>query len=452
MRTSQTRARPARGSLVVLALALGGGAATTKADDAALLAEIRKLADRIERLEQRNRELERPVVPSETTEPRRSGSLEGIDVGGSLTGVVQQVDRHGTATGERESRASYRGDVTVTMPGGEMGGAEGRIFAHFRFGQGSGVSLRPTYTSTPNTTAFQTAASPDDAYAIVAQAWYRLTVPLPSRDLGAEVRERLEFTAGKIDPFLFFDQNAAADDETVRFMNNAFVHNPLLDSGGDVGADAYGFAPGLRIAYVSERNKPDTWGASLGVFGSGPGADFTDSPGDPFVIAQLEATHRFAEGQPGTYRVYAWRNGRASDFGGTVERHSGWGVSADQRIGDALTLFTRFGGEFRGRVRFDRALTLGAEIGGDYWGRATDALGLAAGLLRTSGAYRDATADGTLAGYAASGTERIAEIYYRWRLNDRFDLTPDVQWIRRPGGDASASDVFVGALRARVGF
>ncbi|TAK42026.1 MAG: hypothetical protein EPO27_17955 [Betaproteobacteria bacterium] len=29
---------------------------------------------------------------------------------------------------------------------------------------------------------------------------------------------------------------AAADDEAVRFINNAFVHNPLLDPGGDPGA------------------------------------------------------------------------------------------------------------------------------------------------------------------------------------------------------------------------
>ena len=452
MRASQARARPARGALLVLALALGGGATTADANDEALVAQIRRLAERIEKLERRSGESGREVAPAEDAEPGRGTPLEGIDVGGSLTGVVQQVDGRGAATGERESRASYRGDVTVTLPGGRMNGVEGRIFAHLRFGQGAGVTLRPTYTSTPNTTAFQTAASPDDAYAIVAQAWYQLTVPLSARGLDSDGSERLEFTAGKMDPFLFFDQNAAADDESVRFMNNAFVHNALLDSGGDIGADAYGFAPGLRIAFVSERNGTDAWGASIGVFGAGPGADFTGSLADPFVIAQLETTRRLAAGQPGTYRVYGWRNGRAGDFGGRFEPRSGWGTSVDQRIGDALTLFARIGGELRGRVRFDRALTLGAEIGGDYWGRATDALGLAAGLLRTSGAYRDATADGAPAGYAASGTERIAEIYYRWRINDRFDLTPDVQWIRRPGGDAFAPDVFVGALRTRVGF
>ena len=379
-------------------------------------------------------------------------ALEGISVNASLTGVVQQVNADGSATSERESRVNYRGEVTVLLPGGSIGDAEGKIFTHFRFGQGSGVTLRPTFTSTPNTTAFQTAAGPNDAYAIVAQAWYQLTVPLPVGGYKQQSRQHLEVTAGKIDPFVFFDQNAAADDETVRFMNNAFVHNPLLDSGADLGGDAYGFTPGARIAYLDETDKTDTWTASVGVFGSGPAANFTGSFGDPFIIAQVETTRRFVFGQPGTYRAYWWRNGRAADFHDSTERHSGWGLSADQQVAHGITLFTRAGSEISGRVRFDRALTVGAEIGGDYWGRAADSVGIAAGLLRTSNAFRDATADRTLVDYAASGTERIAEIYYRLRVNNHFDVTPDLQWIQRPGGDGSAPDIFVGGLRARMGF
>jgi len=387
-----------------------------------------------------------------STQAQQIESLEGIDVTASLTGVVQQANPDGAASGERRSRANYRGDVAVTLPGGSLGDVQGKIFAHFRFGQGSGVRLRPTFTSTPNTTAFQAAASPNDGYAIVAQGWYQLTVPMQLGAFNPQSHDRIEITAGKMDPFVFFDQNAAADDETVRFMNNALVHNPLLDSGGDIGADAYGFTPGVRLAYVNETSKPDTWGVSLGVFGSGPGADFTGSLGDAFVIAQLETMRRFFAGQPGTYRVYAWRNGRATNFAGALERHSGWGLSADQHAGDAVTLFTRFGSELHGNVRFDRALTVGAEFGGGYWNRAEDGLGVAVALLRTSTPYRDATADGTLAGYAASGTERTTELYYRFRVNDHFEVTPDMQWIHRPGGDGSTPHVLVAGVRARVGF
>ena len=486
-----------RSAAFAVALVLCGFAAAAEADAAALLTEIRRLADRIDKLE-RNRDRDERLESAQATDARvkaleaapaqnewslasngiseqepdlvtrlkavEAESLDrpkqttlfeavaGVELGASLTGVVQQVNPGGAAEGERDSRANYRGDVTITLPGGSIGDVEGKIFTHLRFGQGRGVTLRPTFISTPNTTAFQAAAGPSDAYAIVAEAWYQLTVPLPLGGFKPQSHDRIEITAGKMDPFVFFDQNAAADDETVRFMNNAFVHNPLLDSGGDIGADKYGFTPGVRIAYVSETDMPDSWGVSLGVFGSGPSADFTGSLGDPFIIAQLETTRRFFAGQPGTYRVYAWRNGRAADFAHATERHSGWGVSADQHVGDAVTLFTRFGSELHGNVRFDRALAAGTEFGGAHWGRAVDGLGIAAAFLRTGNAYRDATANGTLAGYAASGTERTVELYYRFHVNDHFDVTPDVQWIQRPGGDGSAPHVFVGGVRARVGF
>lgn len=41
-------------------------------------------------------------------------------------------------------------------------------------------------------------------------------------------------------------------------------------------------------------------------------------------------------------------------------------------MGDPGTLFTRFGGEINGQVRFDRALAISAEIDGGYWRRAAD--------------------------------------------------------------------------------
>lgn len=384
------------------------------------------------------REVEPAHVPDE--------AHEAFEVEASLTGVVHAVNDAGASEGERETRGTYRGDVTVALPGGTFDAVVGKIFAHVRFGRGGGVSLRPTYTSTPNSTAFATPGA-NDPYGILAQAWYQLTVPVGAG--GTQPRPRVEITAGKIDPFVFFDQNAIADDETRRFLNNAFVHNPLLDSGGDLGADRHGFTPGIRVAYAST-NDDRGWAFSLGVFGSGPDADLTGSVGDAFLIAQAETTTSVIAGQPGTLRLYAWRNGRAADFMDALQRHAGWGISADQQAGAGVMLFTRLGAETRGQVRFDRAFTLGAEIAATGLRRPSDALGVALGFLRTSDDYRAATADRTLAGYAASGTERIAEIFYRLRVNDHVELSPDLQWIVRAGGDASAPTIFVGGVRARI--
>jgi hypothetical protein len=440
-------------------------------DNAALLAELKRLVARVEALEKQNKEMEQALTSDRLSErepeiitrlkaiefqtlsmqkqARQIENLEGITVGASLTGVVQNVGAGGTASGKSETHANYRGDISVTLPGGEIGSADGSIFAHFRFGQGNGVGLRPTYTSTPNTVGFETNAGPDDSFGILAQAWYQLKIPLMDDGNKANAREHLHVTVGKIDPFVFFDQNVSADDESAKFMNNAFVHNPLLDSGGDIGADAYGFAPGAILQYVNEREKGSDWMVSLGAFGSGPGANFSGSLADPFVIGQIEAAARFNY-LPGRYRAYAWTNGRGQGYDGTQRRHSGFGLSVDQMVADDLTLFGRYGHHTAGRVAFDRALTLGAELAGSDWGRSADAFGVAFGRLRTSADYRqDAPAT---VGYRASGSEQLAEIYYRYKLNSHVELTPDFQWISRPGGDSSAETTKVVGLRAKVGF
>lgn len=194
------------------------------ADDISeLKAELKRLAERLEAIEQHNRELEQSLASERISanEPelitrlkavenqtltmqkqaRQIEALEGISVEASLTGVVQGVNGAGSSTGSRESRANYRGDISVALPGGEIGDIEGNIFAHLRIGQGNGLSLRPTYTSTPNTTAFEVGSTPaDDSFGILAQAWYQLTVPLPRGGVKANAREHVHLTFGRDRP------------------------------------------------------------------------------------------------------------------------------------------------------------------------------------------------------------------------------------------------------------
>lgn len=453
----------------ILAAALAASfAMPVMAADDAVLAELKRLSARLEVLEKQNKELEKALATERLSEKepevatrlkavesqldairgpatKLTEALDGIEVGGSLIAVAQKVGARGTASGRDESRTNYRGDLTVSMPFGSMGEAEGKLFTHVRFGQGTGVGLRPTYTSGPNTTAFETGAGADDSFAILAQAWYQLAMPLGGKASG----QRLDFTVGKIDPFVFFDQNAAADDESAKFMNNAFVHNPLLDSGGDIGADAYGFQPGAILQYVNETEKGSEWGLSLGAFAADSGANFSGSNRGVFVIAQAEMNTRFNM-LPGTVRAYTWSNSRAQNYAAVDRRNRGWGLSADQKVLEDLTLFGRYGRHTSGYVTFDRALTLGAELEGTPWGRSADSIGLAVGSLRTSSNYRNDSL--AVAGYQASGSEKQTELYYRFKLNDGIELSPNFQWIRNPGGDSTASTVKVAGMRATLGF
>lgn len=388
--------------------------------------------------------------PGMLSAARKIGALDGITAGLSLTSVAQKIN----GSSEQNSQLNYRADAYLSLPLAKVGDVEHKIFAQFRLGQGAGITALSSY-SKPNASAFQMQGGlrADDAVANLAQAWYQANIPLPLGGYKPHSKETLELGFGKMDPFMFFDQNAVAGDETRQFLNSVFVHNPLLDTGGDIGVDANGFAPGLRLSYSNVRQKPQTWRLSAGLFGAGEkGANYQRSLGAPLALLQAETEQRLFGGLAGNYRIYTWSNPQAAHFDASQsvpERHSGWGLSLDQRIGDGVTLFARYGQQLKGHVKFDRALTLGSELNGSYWSRGADSLGLAAGWLKSSADYRDF-------GHAASepgrGTEGVAELYYRWRFSKQFELSPNFQYIVHPGGDSQAAALILWGLRAQLNY
>jgi hypothetical protein len=250
--------------------------AQASVDNESLMREFQRLAERVAQLESDNRSLQAalnkgvaspdPVLVDRVEEvekevvalrgkPNGLGRLEGVSAGASLLMVAQRVE--GGAADNRQFNA--RADVEVELPGGSIGDAGGQLFAHLRAGDGDGLDNGSF--ATPNATAF------NFAQPVLMQAWYQLNVPVggSSGNLG-----QIEATVGKIDPFGFFDGNAIADDESESFMNLAFVHNPLLDAGGDIGVGTHGASPGLRLAYVWPMSatstaatiSPHRWGCS----------------------------------------------------------------------------------------------------------------------------------------------------------------------------------------------
>lgn len=379
-------------------------------------------------------------------------ALDGITAGVSFTTVAQKPSGMPASSSVNNSQLNYRGDIFVTLPLDNIGDVESRIFAQIRVGQGSGLNAMPSY-SKPNASAFRVLGTdPDNSVAVLGQAWYQATIPLPFGGYKPRSREKLEVNFGKMDPFVFFDQNAAANDETKQFLNTVFVHNPLLDAGGDIGVDANGFAPGFRMSYLNETEKPETWRLSGGVFGAGQGANYTRFFSSPMVILQAETQRKFFDGLTGNYRVYYWHNGQATAYDSQVESHSGFGISADQRVGDGFTLFGRYGHQLTGHVRFNRALTLGTEINGSYWDRGGDSIGLAYAWLHTSSDFNRDSAGISDYGFTAMGAEQVLETYYRYRINKQFEVSPDFQYLARPGGDPDAKATKVLGLRAQITF
>jgi hypothetical protein len=390
-------------------------------------------------------------------------SIEGFSAGASFTSVGQRassVDTNGTTL-------NYRTDIAVTTPTVKTGDVESKLFAHFRVGQGRGIAQSLTSFAGPNASSFQlgSAIPSENSAILLAEAYYRAEVPLPFGGFKPHSREKLTVNFGKMDPFAFFDQNAAANDETRQFLASPFVHNALLDNpiAANIGADGFGFSPGARVAYRNERTKSEPWGLSFGVFAAGRSADFSEGFRSPFWIAQAESTQRFG-GLTGNYRAFLWRNGQAptflrdpSDLDATLLRpHRGVGLNFDQRFGDYVTLFGRLGWASGEGLPFDRALALGAEIGGSYWSRGADAIGIAFGVNRSSEAFRNGSArvvdaaGSPVFGFAAQGVEKVAEIYYRFRVHQNFEISPDFQLIRDPAGNPAAKPVKLFGIRVQL--
>jgi len=118
-------------------------------------------------------------------------------------------------TADDNSHLNYRADITAELPLEPIGDVQHKLFAHFRIGQGEGMNAPlarlGAFASAPNAIAFRASgANPDDSVAILGQAWYQASIPLPYGGFKPHSHENLELTFGKMDIFGFFDQNAVA--------------------------------------------------------------------------------------------------------------------------------------------------------------------------------------------------------------------------------------------------
>ncbi|WP_374435252.1 hypothetical protein [Inhella sp.] len=116
-----------------------------------------------------------------------------VEFEASLSSLLQQAPAAVTASGTAQSRLSSRVDLQARAPAGSWGPVQVQAFGHLRLGRGEGLALRPGYSSTPNSLAFQVAEDPRDA--TLAQAGLELATP------PTEARPAWSLSLGKLDPF-----------------------------------------------------------------------------------------------------------------------------------------------------------------------------------------------------------------------------------------------------------
>jgi hypothetical protein len=222
----------------------------------------------------------------------------------------------------------------------------------------------------------------------VREAWLRTEL----------AHQKLGLTIGRIDVTSHFDRNLGANDETTQFISDALVNNPVLGLGSN----------GFGIVSVWDPKK--SWNFKLGLQQSTDPSNQLGSLADSmYKLAEFEYIARPFGLPEGHYRVWT-----RSDNSGGLGYRDAYGVSIDQKVGESITLFMRYGngevgdieGEeyfYSGGIQFGAPHTIHPE---DFWG---------VGIAHTD--------------FELGPSEKLAEAYYNLHLTTHLRSSFMLQYV-----------------------
>ncbi len=321
----------------------------------------------------------------------------------SITGVFQQAEFYKSISGS-EGKGSVATDIGLNFH--PTPSDEAQITLSFAAGNGlkrtfadRGFALMPNADDLEDDLKDINGRSRD----YLLEAWYKHTFHYEGWSIAP--------AAGIIDATAYIDDNDYANDETVQFMNDVFVNNPLAnlpsyDLGGLV--DISKGVLDLKALVMNSRNDAgknyDYYALQIGFYG--------------IKTSSVE----------GNYRIYYYRTSKDfENYRGNPDRIEGLGFSGDWTLGK-IGLFGRLGvntntdtGDFKNLIS-----------GGLHYGFETfkKPSSVALGLAHLEGNKK------------VSGISSVdaAEAYYKIGLNKYCELTLDVQYQKQnqEGGDIAA--------------
>ncbi len=286
-------------------------------------------------------------------------------------------------------------------------------------------------------------------------------------------RDRLVFTAGKLNVTDIFDTNRYAHDPRHDFLNWS-----LITAGSfDYAADAWGYTYGTAAEWYR-----GDWTWRVGAF------DLSVVPNNATLTSDLsqfqlvgEAERRLTlGGRPGAIRLAGFltrgRMGRYDDAADlalatgrpadtALVRHyrsrPGVYLNLEQEVADGVGVFARLGGsdgtyESYEYTDIDRTAQAGVSVTGARWGRKDDTAAAAFVVNQLSGAghrYLDAGGLGILVGDGRlphPGPEDIVEAYYSLSLARDMTLSLDDQLVEHPAYNRDRGPVNVVSLRLHL--
>ncbi len=267
------------------------------------------------------------------------------------------------------------------------------------------------------------------------------------------LRDRVRLRIGFLEQQTLFDRNAYAESEDRQFAASFLDNNPVVPLPNALGiALVVEPRPGLELALgaADADNRP----RNAGFASAFDGVDSLNG----YVELSLRAAFDSAAGAlPGTYRLGGFRDGRRkARFGrqGRGDRgHYGAYLSFDQALSppadagtaDGLGVFGRFGVADEDVNLIAWFWSLGLQYVGAVPGRPLDVLGLGLSQAIGSDRYHDEID-------SDFEQETGFELYYRIALRPWLHLTPDFQYVARPGASSAGRDAVVWMLRVRASF
>jgi len=351
---------------------------------------------------------------------------DGFKIGAGATMIIQgtdDVNADSVTDNEAATDASYSVDLELEKKLEDYG----KIFLHLETGKGNGIEDELKVFSNANQDVL------NNENVEVAEIWYEHYV----NDLAI-------ITFGKLDPTVYFDNNAIANDETTQFLGRMFRNSPVIEFPGYTG--------GLRLALAPN----DKLELNLGYFDAD--ADWEDITDGPFFIGQVNIKPNLFK-KKGNYRLLAWLNNKNhikwSDTTQNKESGYGWGLSFDQELTKNASAFFRYGWQNPDYYLNDQTYSLesswsgGLQLSGELWGRENDVWALAIGQIFPSKDYKDSNSA------LKAKTESHLETYYSFKINDHLTIGPDIQFIWNAyGKDSKISDQSQGVYggRAQIDF
>jgi porin len=340
---------------------------------------------------------------------------ESLSIGGTLGGAYQCL----SVSGDSDSDDACRGAVPFQAEVGFRPSETNELF--FKLGFAAGNGLNPV---SPFLLAPWAADLEDDVKDIngrgrdyLLAAWYKHTFALANESsLGASI--------GILDSTDYLDGNAYANDEYTQFMNEAFVNS------GSYGLPSYD--TGAALEWESGNWSARAIGMSVG----------ENDDGNGFTFWGVEAAYRAetALGE-GNYRVTL--AGASEEFldpeGEQKEDRLAWGISFDQAFGEVVGGFLRLGWQTDDAAVTHKALYSGGlNLQGVGWGREADNVGV--GYAYLDGGNLDVS------------STQVAELYYRFGVNEYLGITADVQYMSDEYEEDSDVEGWVLGVRAVAAF